>query len=210
MSYGHVDKIAKLIPLIPANPLTIQEAINSEELLRKEMSDNDQVKNLLLTAIDLEGLNRHVSTHAAGLVIGDRPLNELVPLYKLNDEEMPATQFNMKFVEKAGLVKFDFLGLKTLTILSKAESLIKKKQEKFNLSNILLNDVKTYEMLSTGDTIGVFQLESAGMRDVLIGLKPDRFEDIIAVVSLYRPGPMENIPTYINSCLLYTSDAADE
>ena len=198
MSYGHVDKIAKLIPLIPANPLTIQEAINSEELLRKEMSDNDQVKNLLLTAIDLEGLNRHVSTHAAGLVIGDRPLNELVPLYKLNDEEMPATQFNMKFVEKAGLVKFDFLGLKTLTILSKAESLIKKKQEKFNLSNILLNDVKTYEMLSTGDTIGVFQLESAGMRDVLIGLKPDRFEDIIAVVSLYRPGPMENIPTYIN------------
>ena len=198
MPYGHVDKIAKLIPLIPANPLTIQEAINSEELLRKEMSDNDQVKNLLLTAIDLEGLNRHVSTHAAGLVIGDRPLNELVPLYKLNDEEMPATQFNMKFVEKAGLVKFDFLGLKTLTILSKAESLIKKKQEKFNLSNILLNDVKTYEMLSTGDTIGVFQLESAGMRDVLIGLKPDRFEDIIAVVSLYRPGPMENIPTYIN------------
>ena len=198
MSYGHVDKIAKLIPLIPANPLTIQEAINSEELLRKEMSDNDQVKSLLLTAIDLEGLNRHVSTHAAGLVIGDRPLNELVPLYKLNDEEMPATQFNMKFVEKAGLVKFDFLGLKTLTILSKAESLIKKKQEKFNLSNILLNDVKTYEMLSTGDTIGVFQLESAGMRDVLIGLKPDRFEDIIAVVSLYRPGPMENIPTYIN------------
>ena len=198
MPYGHVDKIAKLIPLIPANPLTIQEAINSEELLRKEMSDNDQVKNLLLTAIDLEGLNRHVSTHAAGLVIGDRPLNELVPLYKLNDEEMPATQFNMKFVEKAGLVKFDFLGLKTLTILSKAESLIKKKQENFNLSNILLNDVKTYEMLSTGDTIGVFQLESAGMRDVLIGLKPDRFEDIIAVVSLYRPGPMENIPTYIN------------
>ena len=198
MSYGHVDKIAKLIPLIPANPLTIQEAINSEELLRKEMSDNDQVKSLLLTAIDLEGLNRHVSTHAAGLVIGDRPLNELVPLYKLNDEEMPATQFNMKFVEKAGLVKFDFLGLKTLTILSKAESLIKKKQENFNLSNILLNDVKTYEMLSTGDTIGVFQLESAGMRDVLIGLKPDRFEDIIAVVSLYRPGPMENIPTYIN------------
>ena len=198
MPYGHVDKIAKLIPLIPANPLTIQEAINSEELLRKEMSDNDQVKSLLLTAIDLEGLNRHVSTHAAGLVIGDRPLNELVPLYKLNDEEMPATQFNMKFVEKAGLVKFDFLGLKTLTILSKAESLIKKKQENFNLSNILLNDVKTYEMLSTGDTIGVFQLESAGMRDVLIGLKPDRFEDIIAVVSLYRPGPMENIPTYIN------------
>ena len=130
MPYGHVDKIAKLIPLIPANPLTIQEAINSEELLRKEMSDNDQVKNLLLTAIDLEGLNRHVSTHAAGLVIGDRPLNELVPLYKLNDEEMPATQFNMKFVEKAGLVKFDFLGLKTLTILSKAESLIKKKTRK--------------------------------------------------------------------------------
>ena len=198
MPYGHIDKIAKLIPMIPANPMSIQEAIETEDLLKQEMSENDQVKELLSTAMDLEGLNRHVSTHAAGLVIGDRPLNELVPLYKLNDDEIPATQFNMKFVEKAGLVKFDFLGLKTLTVLAKAESLIKKKQEDFNLTKILLDDTKTYEMLSTGSTTGVFQLESAGMKDVLKGLKPDRFEDIIAVVSLYRPGPMENIPSYIN------------
>mgnify|MGYP006083474865 FL=1 len=198
MPYGHIDKIAKLIPMIPANPMSIQEAIETEDLLKQEMAENDQVKELLSTAMDLEGLNRHVSTHAAGLVIGDRPLNELVPLYKLNDDEIPATQFNMKFVEKAGLVKFDFLGLKTLTVLAKAESLIKKKQEDFNLTKILLDDTKTYEMLSTGSTTGVFQLESAGMKDVLKGLKPDRFEDIIAVVSLYRPGPMENIPSYIN------------
>ena len=198
MPYGHIDKIAKLIPMIPANPMSIQEAIETEDLLKQEMAENDQVKELLSTAMDLEGLNRHVSTHAAGLVIGDRPLNELVPLYKLNDDEIPATQFNMKFVEKAGLVKFDFLGLKTLTVLAKAESLIKKKQEDFNLTKIILDDTKTYEMLSTGSTTGVFQLESAGMKDVLKGLKPDRFEDIIAVVSLYRPGPMENIPSYIN------------
>ena len=198
MPYGHIDKIAKLIPMIPSNPMSIQEAIETEDLLKQEMYDNDQVKELLSTAMDLEGLNRHVSTHAAGLVIGDRPLNELVPLYKLNDDEIPATQFNMKFVEKAGLVKFDFLGLKTLTVLAKAENLIKKKNIKFNLASILLDDIKTYKMLSTGSTTGVFQLESAGMKDVLIGLKPDRFEDIIAVVSLYRPGPMENIPSYIN------------
>ena len=198
MPYGHIDKIAKLIPMIPSKPMSIQEAIETEDLLKQEMSENDQVKELLSTAMDLEGLNRHVSTHAAGLVIGDRPLNELVPLYKLNDDEIPATQFNMKFVEKAGLVKFDFLGLKTLTVLAKAEGLIKQKQENFNLTKILLDDIKTYEMLSTGSTTGVFQLESAGMKDVLTGLKPDRFEDIIAVVSLYRPGPMENIPSYIN------------
>ena len=156
------------------------------------------MQTLIDTAINVEGLNRHVSTHAAGLVIGDKPLHELLPLYKFNEDEIPATQFNMKFVEKAGLVKFDFLGLKTLTVLSKAEALIKVKDKNFDLSKIPLNDKKTYEMLSTGSTTGIFQLESAGMKDVLIGLKPDRFEDIIAVVSLYRPGPMENIPSYIN------------
>ena len=131
-------------------------------------------------------------------MIGDKPLHELLPLYKFNEEEIPATQFNMKFVEKAGLVKFDFLGLKTLTVLSKAETLIKLKDKNFDLSKILLNDKKTFEMLSTGSTTGIFQLSLTGMKDVLIGLKPDRFEDIIAVVSLYRPGPMENIPSYIN------------
>ncbi|MDC0531328.1 DNA polymerase III subunit alpha, partial [Alphaproteobacteria bacterium] len=198
MPYGHVDKIAKLIPFVPSKPMTIKEAIDAEDALKQEIAENEQVEQLIETAIDLEGLNRHASTHAAGLVIGDRPLNELVPLYRFNDDDIPATQFNMKFVEKAGLVKFDFLGLKTLTVLSKAETLIKEKIQNFNLTEIPLDDKKTYQMLSSGSTTGVFQLESAGMKDVLIGLKPDRFEDIIAVVSLYRPGPMENIPTYIN------------
>ena len=198
MPYGQVDKIAKLIPFLPANPPTIQEAIDSEDELKREIAENQEVETLIKTAIDVEGLNRHVSTHAAGLVIGDRPLNELVPLYKFNEDEMPATQFNMKFVERAGLVKFDFLGLKTLTVLSKAENLIQKKIKDFNLNKITLDDDKTYKMLSSGSTTGIFQLESSGMKDVLIGLMPDRFEDIIAVVSLYRPGPMENIPSYIN------------
>jgi len=196
--YGQVDKIAKLIPFIPSSPLTIQEAIDTEESLQKEILEDHQVDHLIQTAINIEGLNRHVSIHAAGLVIGDRPLNQLVPLYKFSEEEIPATQFNMKFVEKAGLVKFDFLGLKTLTVLAKAEALIRKKDKNFNLNRILLDDSETYEMLSSGSTTGIFQLESAGMKDVLIGMKPDRFEDIIAVVSLYRPGPMENIPSYIN------------
>jgi len=198
MPYGQVDKIAKLIPFLPANPPTIQEAIESEDELKREIAENQEVETLIKTAIDVEGLNRHVSTHAAGLVIGDRPLNKLVPLYKFNEDEMPATQFNMKFVERAGLVKFDFLGLKTLTVLSKAENLIQKKIKNFDLNKITLDDDKTYKMLSSGSTTGIFQLESSGMKDVLIGLMPDRFEDIIAVVSLYRPGPMENIPSYIN------------
>ncbi len=198
MPYGQVDKIAKLIPFIPSKPISIQEAIDTNEILKNEIAENEQVQNLIDTAINIEGLYRHASTHAAGLVIGDKPLHELLPLYKFSEDEIPATQFNMKFVEKAGLVKFDFLGLKTLTALSKAETLIQLKEKKFDLSKIPLNDKKTYEMLSTGSTTGVFQLESAGMKDVLIGLKPDRFEDIIAVVSLYRPGPMENIPSYIN------------
>ncbi len=198
MPYGQVDKIAKLIPFVPSKPITIQEAIDTNDVLKNEIVKNEQVQNLIETATNVEGLNRHVSTHAAGLVIGDKPLYELLPLYKFNEDEIPATQFNMKFVEKAGLVKFDFLGLKTLTFLSKAEALIRLKDKNFDLSKISLNDKKTYEMLSTGSTTGIFQLESAGMKDVLIGLKPDRFEDIIAVVSLYRPGPMENIPSYIN------------
>ena len=197
MPYGQVDKIAKLIPFIPSKQITIQEAIDTNDILKNEIAQNEQVSNLIETAVNIEGLNRHVSTHAAGLVIGDRPLDELLPLYKFTEDDIPATQFNMKYVEKAGLVKFDFLGLKTLTVLAKAENLIKQKVQNFNLSQISLEDKKTYEMLSTGSTTGVFQLESSGMKDVLIGLKPDRFEDIIAVVSLYRPGPMDNIPSYI-------------
>ena len=145
----------------------------------------------------LEGLYRHASTHAAGVVIGDRPLQELVPLYRDPKSDMPVTQFNMKWVEKAGLVKFDFLGLKTLTVLEKAVELLAETGVTLDINNLPLDDTATYELMGRGDTVGVFQLESAGMRDVLRKMKPDKFEDIIALVALYRPGPMDNIPLYI-------------
>ena len=148
--------------------------------------------------LKLEGRYRHASTHAAGVVIGDRPLDELVPLYRDPRSDMPVTQFNMKYVESAGLVKFDFLGLKTLSVLAMAERLIRQRGIEIDLTTIPLEDEKTFRMLSRGDATGVFQLESSGMRDVLRKLQPDRFEDIIAVVALYRPGPMDNIPSYIN------------
>ena len=145
----------------------------------------------------MEGLYRHASTHAAGVVIGDRPLQQLVPLYRDPKSDMPVTQFNMKWVEKAGLVKFDFLGLKTLTVLEKAVELLAETGVNVDINNLPLDDTATYELMGRGDTVGVFQLESAGMRDVLRKMKPDKFEDIIALVALYRPGPMENIPLYI-------------
>ncbi|MGH2830963.1 MAG: DNA polymerase III subunit alpha, partial [Actinomycetota bacterium] len=159
---------------------------------------DEEVRRLIDLAVQLEGLPRNSSTHAAGVVIGDRPLEELVPLYRDPRSDMPATQFNMKYVEQAGLVKFDFLGLKTLTVLAQARDLVAERDEGFDLSNLPLDDVPTYEMLSRGDTTGVFQLEGSGMRDVLRKLKPNRFEDIIALVALYRPGPMDDIPKYIN------------
>ena len=197
MPYGQVDRIAKLIPNNPANPTTIAEALESEPALRAQMDEDEQVAELINVSMKLEGLYRHASTHAAGLVIGDRPLAELVPLYRDPRSEMPVTQFNMKWVEKAGLVKFDFLGLKTLTVLKRAVDFIARCGVEIDLTNIPLDDELTYNMLSNGDTVGVFQLESSGMRDVLRGLRPDRFEDIIAVVALYRPGPMENIKDYV-------------
>ena len=197
MPYPQVDRIAKLIPNNPANPTTIAQALESEEDLRKQRRDDEQVADLIDISLKLEGLYRHASTHAAGLVIGDRPLDELVPLYRDPRSDMPVTQFNMKWVEKAGLVKFDFLGLKTLTVLQRAVEFIAQRGVDLDLESIPLDDAKTFEMLSNGDTVGVFQLESSGMRDVLRGLKPDRFEDIIAVVALYRPGPMENIKDYV-------------
>ena len=197
LPYGQVDRIAKLVPSNPANPVTLTQALNSEEDLKRERDNDPQVAELIRVSCQLEGLYRHASTHAAGLVIGDRDLPELVPLYRDPRSDMPVTQFNMKWVEKAGLVKFDFLGLKTLTVLQETLSLLKRRGIDLNLEDIPLQDDKTFEMLSRGDTVGVFQLESSGMRDVLRGLKPDRFEDIIAVVALYRPGPMDNIPSYI-------------
>jgi len=197
MPYGQVDRIAKLIPNNPAKPTTIAQAVASEEELRKQRREDEQVADLIDVSMKLEGLYRHASTHAAGLVIGDRPLAELVPLYRDPRSDMPVTQFNMKWVEKAGLVKFDFLGLKTLTVLQRACEFISNRGIELDLGAIPLDDRLTFDMLSNGDTVGVFQLESSGMRDVLRGLKPDRFEDIIAVVALYRPGPMENIKDYV-------------
>ena len=197
MPYGQVDRIAKLIPNNPAKPTTIAQAVASEEDLRKQRREDEQVADLIDVSMKLEGLYRHASTHAAGLVIGDRPLAELVPLYRDPRSDMPVTQFNMKWVEKAGLVKFDFLGLKTLTVLQRAVEFIGNRGIELDLGAIPLDDKLTFDMLSNGDTVGVFQLESSGMRDVLRGLKPDRFEDIIAVVALYRPGPMENIKDYV-------------
>ena len=197
MPYGQVDRLCKMVPNNPANPLTLAEAIDEEPRLQAERDNDPQVAELIEISLKLEGLYRHASTHAAGVVIGDRPLQQLVPLYRDPKSDMPVTQFNMKWVEKAGLVKFDFLGLKTLTVLEKAVELLAETGVNVDINNLPLDDTATYELMGRGDTVGVFQLESAGMRDVLRKMKPDKFEDIIALVALYRPGPMENIPLYI-------------
>ena len=197
MPYMQVDRLSKLIPMNPANPLTLQQAIDSEPRLQEEREREPNVKALFDIALRLEGLNRNASTHAAGIVIGDRPLEQLVPLYRDPRSTLPATQFSMKYVEAAGLVKFDFLGLKTLTVLDKAQKLIRVRVPDFDLDHISDNDSKTFEMLGQGHTIGVFQLESSGMRDVLKKMHADCIEDIIAIVALYRPGPMENIPRFV-------------
>ncbi|HEV2161424.1 MAG TPA: DNA polymerase III subunit alpha [Stellaceae bacterium] len=197
MPYGQVDRICKMVPNNPAAPVTLQQAIDGEPMLQQMRDDDPQVAHLIEIALQLEGLYRHASTHAAGVVIGDRPLDELVPMYRDPRSSMPVTQFSMKYVEAAGLVKFDFLGLKTLTVLAKARDLLVARGVPIDLSNLPLDDSKTYRLLAHGETVGVFQLEGAGMRDVLKKLDADRFEDIIAVNALYRPGPMENIPRYI-------------
>ena len=197
MPYGQVDRLSKLIPANPANPMTLGQALESEAKLRYERDNDPSTAHLIELALQLEGLYRHASTHAAGVVIGDRPLEKLVPLYRDPKSDMPVTQFNMKFVERAGLVKFDFLGLKTLTVLAKAVEHIALRGIEVNLEQVALDDQPSYELFSSGKTTGVFQLESSGMQNVLVQLKPDSFEDIIAVVALYRPGPMDNIPRYI-------------
>jgi len=197
MPYGQIDQICKMVPNNPANPVTLGEAIAGDPEIRKLRDGDVSVGSLIEIGLKLEGLYRNASTHAAGVVIGDRALKQLVPLYKDPRSDMPATQFNMKWVEMAGLVKFDFLGLKTLSVLNKAVELLSKRDICINLDSLPLDDPNTYEMISRGDSIGVFQLESSGMRDVLRKMCPDRFEDIIALVALYRPGPMANIPNYI-------------
>mgnify|MGYP005810887219 CR=1 FL=1 len=196
MPLGQVDKLAKLVPQNPAAPVSLKQAIEGEPRLKEAAEAEPRVAQMLKIAETLEGLYSNASTHAAGIVIGDRPLEELVPLYRDPKSDMPATQFNMKWVEPAGLVKFDFLGLKTLTTLSTCVKLLARRGIMVDLSSIPLDDKKTYEMLGRGETVGVFQLESAGMRKALVEMRADRFEDIIALVALYRPGPMANIPTY--------------
>lgn len=197
MPYGQVDKICKLIPNNPANPVTLEEAIGVEPQLAQMIDQESEVKHLVNIALQLEGLYRHASTHAAGVVIGDRPLNELVPLYYDARSPLPATQFNMKYVEQAGLVKFDFLGLKTLTVIQQTVDYLKAQGIDLDISSIPLDDPKTFELLRRAETIGIFQVESGGMTDVLRKLKPERFEEITALNALYRPGPMDDIPRYI-------------
>jgi DNA polymerase-3 subunit alpha len=197
MPYSQVDRITKLIPNIPANPVTLQQAIDQEPLLQQMIHQDPVVAKLIDIGLKLEGLYRHASTHAAGVVIGDRPLTELVPLYKDDRSALPATQFNMKYVELAGLLKFDFLGLKTLTVLQYTIDLLRQRGIAINLSTIPLDDPATFALLQRVETVAIFQLESTGMRDVVRKLAPDRFEEIIALVALYRPGPMDDIPRYV-------------
>ncbi|HWE75468.1 MAG TPA: DNA polymerase III subunit alpha [Stellaceae bacterium] len=197
MPYGQVDKLCKLVPNNPAAPVTLKEAIDGEPALQQMRDEDDAVARLIAIALKLEGLYRHASTHAAGVVIGDRTLDELIPLYRDPRSDMPVTQFSMKYAELAGLVKFDFLGLKTLDVLQKAVEMVAARGIPLDLAKLPLDDAKSYSLMAKGDTVGIFQLEGTGMRDMLKKLGPDRFEDIIAVVALYRPGPMENIPRYI-------------
>ncbi len=196
MPLGQVDKLAKLVPQNPANPVTLAQAIDGEPKLQEAAASDERVARLLKVSRTLEGLYSNASTHAAGIVIGDRSLDEIVPLYKDPKSDMPATQFNMKWVEPAGLVKFDFLGLKTLTVIETCVKLVARRGIKLDIAAIPLDDHATYAMLGRGETVGVFQVESGGMRKALVEMRADRFEDIIALVALYRPGPMANIPVY--------------
>ncbi|HET9336243.1 MAG TPA: DNA polymerase III subunit alpha [Sphingomicrobium sp.] len=196
MSYGQVDRLAKLVPNHPTDPWTLERSLNGVAELEKEYRSDPEVKRLFDLAMKLEGLPRHSSTHAAGVVIGDRPLHELVPLYRDPRSDMPVTQFDMKYVEGAGLVKFDFLGLKTLSVLKEGQRLLAQRGIEVDFAALPWDDPAVYELLQRGDTVGVFQLESEGMRRTLAQVRPSNFGDIIALVSLYRPGPMDNIPLF--------------
>jgi DNA polymerase-3 subunit alpha len=198
LSLGQVDRLAKMVPANPANPVTLAKAIEIEPRLRQARDEDEGVARLLDIALQLEGLYRNASTHAAGVVIGDRPLTELTPLYRDPRSDLPATQFNMKWVESAGLVKFDFLGLKTLTVIDRALKHLEKRGAGVDMAAVPLDDAKAYEVMSNAQTIGVFQLEGQGMRDTLRQLRPGSIEDVTAIVSLYRPGPMDNIPAFVD------------
>ncbi len=201
LPYGFVDSISKMIPFDPSRPQNLTQCIAGEPRLQKLINDDPRVKKLTDLSLKLEGLNRNVATHAAGVVIADKKLTEIVPLYKdvSADLLLPSTQFDMYSAENAGLVKFDFLGLKTLTVINNTQKLVRKKIKDFDIEKISYEDQKVFYLMSTGKTVGLFQIESAGMREALIQMKPNHIEDIIALVALYRPGPMSNIPTY-NDC----------
>ena len=201
LPYGFVDTISKMIPFDPSRPQSLTECIVGEPRLQKLINDDTRVKKLTDLSLKLEGLNRNVATHAAGVVIADRKLTEVVPLYKDSSADLllPSTQFDMYSAENAGLIKFDFLGLKTLTVINNTQKLIKEKKKDFNIEDIDFRDQKVFDLLSSGKTVGLFQIESSGMREALTQMKPNHIEDIIALVALYRPGPMSNIPTY-NDC----------
>jgi DNA polymerase-3 subunit alpha len=196
MSYGQVDRLCKMVPNHPTDPWTLPRALNGVSEFKREYDTDEEVRRLIDLAVQLEGLPRNSSTHAAGVVIGDRPLAKLVPLYRDPRSDMPVTQFDMKYVEDSGLVKFDFLGLKTLSVLRKAVDLLNKRSIEIDLATLPWDDAQVYDLLQRGDTVGVFQLESEGMRRTLAAVKPTNFGDIIALVSLYRPGPMDNIPLF--------------
>ncbi len=201
LPYGHVDKICKMIPFDPSRPLTLQESINREPRFQDEINQNSKVKKLIELSLQLEGLNRNMATHAAGVVIAGKELSDQIPLYidRTSKLPLPSTQYDMYSSENAGLVKFDLLGLKTLTVIDKTVKMINKKNIKLDISKIDLKDKKVFDLLSTGETTGLFQLESTGMREAIKQMKPNKFDDIIALVALYRPGPMSNIPIY-NDC----------
>jgi len=198
MPYGQVDRICKLVPANPADPWSVERTLKEIPQFKQMVDEDETVAQLVEIAQALEGLFRHASTHAAGIVIGDRPLQELLPLYRDPRSDMPVTQYNLKWVEPAGLVKFDFLGLKTLTTIRYAVDMVKKRGIELDIDAIPIEDAATYKLYARGDTYGIFQFESAGMRRALMELKPDRIEDLIAMNALYRPGPMDNIPSFIN------------
>ena len=201
LSYGHVDRICKMIPFDPSRPLSLQESIDREPRFKDEIKNDKKVEKLIELSLKLEGLNRNMATHAAGVVIAGKNLTEQVPLYKDHSSNLflPSTQFDMYSSENAGLVKFDLLGLKTLTVIDKTIKMLATKNIKLEINKVGLNDKKVFDLLSTGETTGLFQLESTGMRDSIRQMKPNKFDDIIALVALYRPGPMNNIPIY-NDC----------
>ena len=196
MSYGQVDRLCKMVPNHPTDPWTLPRALNGAPDFKREYDNDNEVRRLIDLAMQLEGMPRNSSTHAAGVVIGDRPLSQLVPLYRDPRSDMPVTQYDMKHVESSGLVKFDFLGLKTLSVLRKAVDLLALRGIDIDLGALTLDDPAVYELMQVGNTVGVFQLESEGMRRTLKAVKPTNFGDIIALVSLYRPGPMDNIPLF--------------